>query len=64
MILEGRKRGEPCQVNFLLPALIRSLFGISPYDTEKFDLGHAFQTSLKSVEYGWACFSDALSNHT
>lgn len=56
MVFEGRKRGEPHQVNFLLPILIMGLFCIrvSPYGSKKLDLGCAFQTSLKFVEYAWA----------
>lgn len=39
---------------------------VSPYGREKFDLGRAFQTSLKFVEYicMGVSFSDALSHHT
>lgn len=51
-----KEEGRAPQVIFLLPILIRGLLTVrvSPYGSRQFDLGCAFQTSLKFVEYAQA----------
>lgn len=54
--VERQEEGRTQSSQFLAASFNNGLFCIrvNPYGSEQFDLGCAFQTSFKFVEYAWA----------